>query len=109
MNQESSKTSPKVQATSAIWGCAIGMLGVCIPIVAITESGILLPLLVALSASGGTAAVWFSPDKRQREDVHLIQQVKKLEERVIELETIYISLPDAENLLSLPEQNNHPS
>lgn len=105
MNDRSSKSSPKVQATSAIWGCAIGLLGVCIPLVAITESGIILPLLVAFSAAGGTAAVWLSPDKRQREkEAHLAQRMKALEERVIDLETIYISLPDAEKLLSLPDK-----
>ena len=68
---QKSKKNPKVQATSVIWGCAVGMLGVCIPLVAITESGIILPLLVILGAGGGTAGVWFSPDKSQPEDSHL--------------------------------------
>ncbi|MEO0770515.1 MAG: hypothetical protein AAFY72_13995 [Cyanobacteria bacterium J06649_4] len=106
MTAKPSEENPKVRATSMIWGCAIGMLGVCIPIVAITESGILLPLLVALSASGGTAAVWFLPDKHQREEeTRLAQQIKMLEDRVVDLETIYVSLPDVENPRSLPETN----
>ena len=108
MTSKPLEESSKVRATSAIWGCAIGMLGVCIPIIAITESGILLPFLVALSASGGTAAVWFSPDKRQREeDTRLVQRMKMLEERVVDLETIYISLPDVEKPLPLSELSNH--
>ena len=94
MSQQSTEKNPKVRATSTIWGCAIGMLGVCIPLVAITESGILLPLLVIFSAGGGTAAVWFAPDKKRLEDTHLTQNVKGLEERVMNLETIYTSLPD---------------
>jgi hypothetical protein len=107
MNHQSSESDPKVQATAAIWGCAIGMLGVCIPLVTITKSGILLPLLAILSAGGGTVAVWFAPDKRQQEDTHLVQAVKALEERVINLETIYTSLPDVANPLPLPGRKEH--
>jgi hypothetical protein len=101
MSQEFTENNSKVRATSAIWGCAIGMLGVCIPLVAITKSGVLLPLLVLLSAGGGTAAVWFAPDRRQQEELRLNQTVKALEERVMNLETIYISLPDAQKSLLL--------
>ena len=95
------------RATSSIWGCAIGMLGVCIPLVAITDLGIILPLLVILGAGGGTAAVWFAPDKRQLEEAHLTQTVKALEERVMNLETIYTSLPDTTKPLSLKTTEDH--
>lgn len=108
MNSNPTEENPKVRATSAIWGFAIGMLGVCIPLVAITESGIILPLLVALSATGGTAAVWLSPEQRQREEAsRLAQRMKRLEERVIDLETIYVSLPDVGKPLPLAEAKNH--
>ena len=52
MGQKSTKQISKVKATSSIWGFATGMLAICIPLVAITDSGILLPFLVALSAAG---------------------------------------------------------
>ena len=103
MGQKYSQKNPKVQATSAIWGCAVGMLGVCIPLVAITDSGIILPLFVILSAGGGTAAVWFSPDKSQPFEYHL----KALEERVMNLETIYTSLPDSTKPFPLSEREDH--
>ena len=104
-SHKSTEKNPKVRATSAIWGCAVGMLGVCIPLVAITESGVILPLLVILGTCGGTAAVWFEPDKRQPEEAHLAQTVKALEERVINLETIYTSLPDVTKPLPLSEDD----
>ena len=107
MSQKSTDKNPKVRATSVIWGCAIGMLGVCIPLVAITESGVILPLLVILGAGGGTAAVWFSPDRRQLEEAHLTQTMKALEERVMNLETIYTSLPDTTKPLPLSETEEH--
>ncbi|MEM9265520.1 MAG: hypothetical protein AAGA46_08355 [Cyanobacteria bacterium P01_F01_bin.13] len=107
MGYELAEKDPKVRATSTIWGCAIGLLGVCIPIVAITETGILLPFLVLLGATGGTASVWLAADKHQQDDVPLTQTVKSLEERVINLETIYVSLPDVDKPLPLPETNKH--
>jgi hypothetical protein len=103
MNHKSTESNPKVRATAAIWGCAIGMLGVCIPLVAITKSGVLLPLLVLLGAGGGTAAVWFAPDKRQQEELRLNQTIKALEERVMNLETIYTSLPGMAEPLPLSD------
>jgi hypothetical protein len=103
MSYKSTESDPRVRATAAIWGCAIGLFGVCIPLVAITKSGVLLPLLVMLSAGGGTVAVWVAPDKRQQEERQLTQTVKALEERVINLETIYTSLPDVQKPLSLHE------
>jgi hypothetical protein len=101
MSHKSTETNPKARATAVIWGCAVGMLGICIPLVAITKSGVLLPLLVLLGAGGGTAAVWFAPDKRQQEELRLNQTVKALEERVITLETIYTSLPETSKSLPL--------
>ncbi len=103
MSRATTEKNPKVRATETIWGIAIGMFGICIPLVAMTESGAIIPLLVALSAGGGTAAVWLSPDKRQQEETHAVQMVKRLEERVINLETIYVSLPDVAKPLPLKE------
>lgn len=101
MNHRSIESNSKVRATTAIWGCAIGMLGICIPLVAITNSGIILPLLVLLSAGGGTAAVWLAPSQRPQEETRLLQTVKALEERVMNLETIYTSLPESSKLSML--------
>ena len=102
MGRKSTEKNPKVRATDDIWGCAVGMLAICIPLVAITESGIILPLLVLLGAGGGTAAIWLAPDKRQQEESdHLTHTIKALEERVMNLETIYVSLPDVEKPLQL--------
>jgi hypothetical protein len=80
------KKSPQLKAIESIWGLAIGMLGICIPLVAITESGIILPLAVILGASG-TSAVIGSTDKQQQ-DQELHNSIKALEERVMNLETI---------------------
>lgn len=106
MSDSSTEKNPKVRATATIWGYATGMLGICIPLVAITEGGAMLPLLVALSAGGGTAAVWFSPDSRQRE-MRIAQTVERLETRIANLETIYVSLPEEARPLPLPETSEN--
>jgi hypothetical protein len=105
--QKSAKKDPKVQATEAIWGISVGLFGICIPLVAITESGLILPFLVALSAGGGTAAVWLAPDKRQQEAIALVQKVETLEQRVMNLETICVSLPEPAKPLHLTEANKN--
>ena len=105
MGQKITKKTSKVKATLYIWIFATGMLAICIPLAAVTGSGILLPFLVALSAAGSTVAVWVSPDKSRRE-FELAQTVNLLEERVKNLETIYVSLPDGKPLQPLSKITN---
>ena len=50
----------KLAATAIIWGFATGMLGICIPLVSMTDSGVILPLAVIIGASFTTAVVWLS-------------------------------------------------
>lgn len=93
MTSKSIEKNPKVRTTSIIWAMATGMLGICVPLVAITNSGLTLPLAVILGASGSTAIVWLVPDPRDRQATRLHQSIKGLEERVANLETICCS-PD---------------
>lgn len=58
-NQPLAKGS-KIGTTAIIWGFATGMLAICIPLVSMTESGIILPLAVILGAAGSTVVVWLS-------------------------------------------------
>ena len=104
MDHNLTETHPKVRATQSIWALAIGMFGICVPLVAITESGVILPIIIALSAGGGTAAVWLAPDKRLQDETDRAQSLKALEERVINLETIYVSLPEVPKTFELSEQ-----
>ena len=67
MSHKSAESNPKVRATTAIWGCAVGMLGICIPLVAITNSGIILPLLVIIGAAGGRLQYGLHPTNISKE------------------------------------------
>ncbi|MEN8446180.1 MAG: hypothetical protein ABG776_14335 [Cyanobacteria bacterium J06555_13] len=98
MGRGATERNPKVRATVAIWSLATGMLGICIPLVAITNSGIILPLLVILGAAGSTAAVWLASERHRQVDFRSAQAVNALEERVIALETICTSLSPADDL-----------
>ena len=89
MGDTKASRDPRVQATSAIWGIAVGMLGVCIPLVGITDSGVILPLLVILGASASTVSVWRTRSQLQApREQQLVKTVAQLEERVRNLETI---------------------
>ncbi|MBV9387969.1 MAG: hypothetical protein JOZ78_16220 [Chroococcidiopsidaceae cyanobacterium CP_BM_ER_R8_30] len=76
------------------------MLAICIPLVALTGSGVILPLAVLLGASGGTAVVWRSD--RNRNTFKLTNDISQLQQRIVDLETICSS--DEINLQKKLEQ-----
>lgn len=90
MARKAEKTGLKIVTTAIIWGFATGMLAICIPLVAVTRSGVILPLAVILGASGSTAVVWRSSKKHQHSGnmPELMNTVKQLNQRVGNLEVI---------------------
>lgn len=88
MESQSLGKGSKIGATAIIWGFATGMLAICIPLVSITKSGFILPLVVVLGASGSTAVVWLSSGESTRKISELTDSIRALEQRVINLETI---------------------
>ncbi len=86
--QEQNPQLPQISATATIWAFATGMLAICIPIVAITQSGVILPLAVVLGASVSTAVVWRNPIHQNDSMVNLNHNLKELTGRVEDLETI---------------------
>lgn len=89
MKHHYTERDPRVRATAAIWGISIGMFGICIPLVAITNTGLLLPVLVLLGASASTSAIWLAARPPQSENKQQLNQtVAQLEERVRNLEAI---------------------
>lgn len=53
------KRDIRLQTTMWIWGLSIPLLCACVPIVAITETGITLPALVLMAVAVGTSSVWY--------------------------------------------------
>lgn len=78
----------KIGVTAIIWGFATGMLAICIPLVSITKTGLILPLVVVLGAGGSTAVVWLGSSQQTRKIFELTHSIRALEQRVITLETI---------------------
>jgi TolA-binding protein len=102
--QPESSQNARVKATSSIWGCAIGMMGICIPLSAIIHAGAELPAVVIVGAAFSTAAVWagevvsmvlnsgnarkaVGTENKQQFD-ELNGRVRELEERLANVETI---------------------
>jgi hypothetical protein len=50
----------KIGSTAIIWGFSTGMLAICIPLISMTESGVILPLSVIIGATISTVVVWLS-------------------------------------------------
>lgn len=90
----------KVFATAIIWAFGTGMLGICVPLTGLTNSGVVLPLLVILGTSGSTIMVWRPPQLRVRQLSEQMDSFQSLEQRVKNLETI-CSSPEFELQKSL--------
>jgi len=78
----------KLAATAIIWGFATGMLGICIPLVSMTDSGVILPLAVIIGASCTTAVVWLSFNRVSRNTVELSNKIESLKEQEAILDTM---------------------
>jgi len=81
-------SDPRTKSTSIIWGCAVGMFALCIPLVRLTKSAAIIPFAIALGAGASTAAVWRSDRKTQNRSEHEQQALRAIEERIANLETI---------------------
>ena len=104
-------SDPRTQSTSIIWGCAVGMFALCIPLIRLTQSAAMIPFAIALGAGAGTAAVW-RPDRRiQNRSEHEQQSLRSLEERIANLETIasHGKLDTQYQFKSLDSQQRHES
>ncbi|EDX78078.1 hypothetical protein MC7420_7816 [Coleofasciculus chthonoplastes PCC 7420] len=78
----------KLAATAIIWGFATGMLGICIPLVSVTDSGFILPLAVIIGASFTTAVVWLSFSRVSSNNVDLSDTIEALKEQKTNLDTM---------------------
>jgi hypothetical protein len=107
--QRSSETDIRVNLIGTIWMCATGMLGISIPLVAISHST-LIPFTVIVGATVSTAAIWLGKGAggEQRPDSSKIaqEQLKELEERLANIEAISLlerRLMDRDVATRLPE------
>jgi len=73
--------------TSKIWGYALGMLGISIPLAAITDSAI-IPVFVVVGTAVSTAAIWGNPANQNMNTSVSSEHFKQIEERLANLETI---------------------
>ena len=81
----------RLKATSKIWSLAVAMLAICIPLSAATKSGPLLPLAVVVGTTVGTASVWGGSIEQLTGENQKSEQIKQLEARIADLETIITS------------------
>lgn len=81
----------RLNVTSKIWAYATGMLAICIPLSAATNSGVILPITVISGAAIGTASVWKFSNQNSTNQSGASDKFKELEGRIADLETIITS------------------
>ena len=50
----------KIGTTAIIWSLATGMMAISIPIIKMTNTGVILPIAVIVGVSLSTIAIWLS-------------------------------------------------
>ena len=88
MERQSSGKGSLIGITAVIWAFATAMLGICIPLVSITQSGLVLPLTVILVTGFVTTVLWLTPVEQVQRISELTKTMELLEQRVTDLETI---------------------
>jgi hypothetical protein len=77
----------RLKATIWMWGLSVPLFFACVPIIALSAMGILLPLFVLIALTIGTTSVWFFYSKSMNA---MSLEIKQLQERIVNLETIAI-------------------
>ena len=65
MEKKTANNGAKVGATAIIWSLATGIMALCIPLVKISQSGVILPLAVIVGVSISTVAIWLSGNRKE--------------------------------------------
>ena len=75
---------PRIRATQSVWGIACGMMGISIPLIAITGGAggmSYLPLMVIAGAAASSLAIWFAPQREktyiESAPIHELEDIKR--------------------------------
>jgi hypothetical protein len=83
---EKKQKDPRAEIIPAIWGITVGILGICIPLTAITDSGALLPALALIGATISSSIVWLTKTPERPASAELEKTIAELSHRVAQLE-----------------------
>lgn len=99
-----------ITATAIIWFFATGMLGICIPLVSVTHSGLTLPLAVLIIAGISTVVVWVvAGDRPLPSSSASLPSLPDMETRITTLETLYHPLHPTSQQPTPSQEGNLPT
>ncbi|HEY9640221.1 MAG TPA: hypothetical protein V6C57_07035 [Coleofasciculaceae cyanobacterium] len=78
--------SGRVAATAIIWGCAMGMLAISLPLSSEAQGDTLIAIAIILATAISTVTVWLSA--AQTPEVEATDQLRQLQERLGKLEAV---------------------
>jgi hypothetical protein len=85
LNFDKKTRDPRLKATIFVWILSIPLILACVPIVALTENGLLLPMAVLITVGISTVSIWLFG---RQKNIDCDQEMQQLETRVANLETI---------------------
>lgn len=81
MENEEEK-DPRIRATASVWGIACGMMGISIPLIAISGGAggtTFLPAMAIVGAAVSSLGIWFAPQRRSAPPelpIHDLEDIK---------------------------------
>ncbi len=84
MAYDDDSKDPRIRATQSVWGIACGMMGISIPLIALTGGAggmSYLPLMVIAGAAASSLAIWFAPQREktyiESAPMHELEDIKR--------------------------------
>lgn len=81
----------RLSATAIIWGCATGMLAICLPLTNEPHQGnqgTIVSLAILAAATASSVSVWKYSNKGSQPSLDTSEHIRQLQERIIDLEAI---------------------
>lgn len=87
---------PRTRATASVWGIACGMMGISIPLIAISGGAggtPYLPVMAIVAAAVSSVAIWFSPPRRNELPPEMpIRELEDIKEGLLDIRSYVGSL-----------------
>jgi hypothetical protein len=116
MRDDDQSKDPRTTATASVWGIACGMMGISIPLIAISGGAggtLYLPVMAIAAAAVSSVAIWFSPPRRNELPPEMpIRELEDIKDGLLDIRSYVGSLEqrleDQELRLRITQATNPP-
>jgi hypothetical protein len=93
--EEDDKKDPRSKTTASVWGIACGMMGISIPLIALTggSNGTgFLPMIAIAGAAVSSVAIWFAPRRDAELSGAALHELDEMKQMLLEMHSHVVVL-----------------